>query len=100
MVIAEVSVVPIGTKTPSVSEYVAKAIKVLREEKGVKYQLTAMGTLMEGELDEVLEAAKKMHECLFDEDVKRVVSTIKIDDRRDKKLTISYKVESVMRKLE
>lgn len=100
MVIAEVSVVPIGTKTPSVSEYVAKAIKVLREEKGVKYQLTAMGTLVEGELDEVLEAAKKMHECLFDEDVKRVISTIRIDDRRDKKLTISYKVESVMRKLE
>ncbi len=100
MVIAEVSVVPIGTKTPSVREYVAKAIKVLREEKGVKYQLTAMGTLVEGELDEVLEAAKKMHECLFDKDVKRVVSTIRIDDRRDKKLTISYKVESVMRKLE
>ncbi len=72
MVIAEVSVVPIGTKTPSVSEYVAKAIKVLREEKGVKYQLTAMGTLVESELDEVLEAAKEMHECLFDEDVKRV----------------------------
>ncbi len=100
MVIAEVSIVPIGTKTPSVSEYVAKAIKVLREEKGVKYQLTAMGTLVEGELDEVLEAVKKMHECLFDEDVKRVVSTIRIDDRRDKMLTISYKIESVMKKLE
>lgn len=100
MVIAEVSVVPMGTKTPSVSEYVAKALKVLREEKRVKYQLTAMGTLLEGELDEVLEAAKKMHECLFDEDVKRVISTIRIDDRRDKMLTISYKVESVMKKLE
>jgi uncharacterized protein (TIGR00106 family) len=100
MVIAEVSVVPIGTKTPSASEYVAKAIKVLSEEKGVKYQLTAMGTLMEGELDDVLEAAKKMHECIFDEDVKRVISTIRIDDRRDKTLTIGYKVESVMKKLE
>ena len=99
MVIAEVSVVPMGTKTPSVSEYVAKALKVLREEKGVKYQLTAMGTLLEGDLDEVLEVAKKMHQCLFDEDVKRVVSTIRIDDRRDKMLTISYKVESVMKKL-
>ena len=100
MVIAEVSVVPMGTKTPSASEYVAKAIKVLREERGIKYQLTAMGTLLEGELDEVLEAAKKMHECLFDEDVKRVVSTIRLDERRDKMLTISYKVESVMKKLE
>ena len=100
MVIAEVSVVPMGTKTPSASKYVAKAIKVLREEKGVKYQLTAMGTLLEGELDKVLEAAKKMHECLFDEDVKRVVSTIRLDERRDKMLTIDYKVESVMKKLE
>jgi len=100
MVIAEVSLVPMGTKTPSTSKYVAKALKVLREEKGVKYQLTAMGTLLEGDLNEVLEVAKKMHQCLFDEDVKRVVSTIRIDDRRDKMLTISYKVESVMKKLE
>jgi uncharacterized protein (TIGR00106 family) len=100
MVIAEVSVVPMGTKTPSASKYVAKALKVLSEEKGVKYQLTAMGTILEGELDAVLEAAKKMHQCLFDEDVKRVVSTIRLDDRRDKMLTISYKVESVMKKLE
>jgi len=99
MVIAEVSVVPIGTRTPSVSKYVAKALKVLAEEKGVTYQLTAMGTLIEGELDEVLKAAKKMHECLFDEDIKRVVSTIKIDERRDKSLSMSYKVESVMKKL-
>ncbi|HEY87711.1 MAG TPA: MTH1187 family thiamine-binding protein [Dehalococcoidia bacterium] len=99
MVIAEVSLVPMGTKTPSASKYVAKALKVLRKEKGLKYQLTAMGTLLEGDLNEVLEVAKKMHQCLFDEDVKRVVSTIRIDDRRDKMLTIDYKVESVMKKL-
>ena len=99
MVIAEVTVVPIGTKTPSVSQYVARAIKVLNEEKGVKYQLTAMGTLLEGELDDVLSAAKKMHQCLFDEDVKRAVSTIRIDERRDNTLDMSYKVESVMKKL-
>ena len=99
MVIAEVSVIPMGTKTPSASEYVARAIKLLRQEKGVKYQLTAMGTLVQGELDEVLEAVKKMHECLFDEEVKRVVTTIRLDDRRDKQLTMDYKVESVMKKL-
>ena len=99
MVIAEVSVIPIGTKTPSVSKYVAKAIKILTQEKEVKYQLTAMGTLVEGELDAVLGAVKKMHERTFDEEVKRVVTTIRIDDRRDKASTISYKVESVMKKL-
>ena len=99
MVIAEVSLIPMGTKTPSVSEYVAKAIKVLSREKSVNYQLTAMGTLLEGELDEVLEVVKKMHQCIFSEEVKRVVTTIKIDDRRDKVPTMGYKVESVMEKL-
>lgn len=99
MVIAEVSVVPVGAKTPSLSAYVAKAVKVLSQEKGIKYQLTAMGTLLEGELDEVLRVVKRMHECLFDGEVKRVVTTVSIDDRRDKVLTISYKVESVMKKI-
>ncbi len=99
MVTAEVSITPIGTKTPSASEYVAKAIKVLRQQKGVKYQLTAMGTLLEGELSEVFDAVKRMHESVFDEEVKRVVTSITIDDRHDKKLTIDYKVQSVMEKL-
>ena len=99
MVIAEIALIPMGTKTPSVSEYVAKTVKVLSQEKGIKYQLTAMGTIVEGELDRVLEAVKKMHQCIFDEGVKRVVTTIRIDDRRDKVPTMGYKVESVMKKL-
>ena len=99
MVIAEVSVIPMGTKTPSVSEYVAKAIKALMDQKNVKYQLTAMGTILEGELSEVLGAVKMMHESVFGEKVKRVVTRITIDDRRDKRLTMDYKVQSVMKKL-
>jgi len=99
MVIAEVSVIPMGTKTPSASDYVARAMKALAQEKRVKYQLTAMGTLLEGDLGEVLEAAKRMHEGVFGEDIKRVVTHITIDDRRDKRLTMDYKVQSVMKKL-
>ena len=99
MVIAEVSVMPVGTKTPSVSEYVAKAIKTIRQQESVKYQLTAMGTLLEGELSDVLELTKVIHLSVFDEEVKRVVTSIKIDDRRDKISTIDYKVQSVMKKL-
>jgi len=99
MVIAEVTVIPIGTKTPSASKYVAKAIKTLRQQKGINYQLTAMGTLLEGDMNEVFDAVKIMHESVFDEEVKRVVTRITIDDRRDKKLTIDYKVQSVIKKL-
>ncbi len=99
MVIAEVSIIPIGTKTPSVSESVAKAIKTLTQEKNVEYQLTAMGTIFEGELSQVLDVVKRMHESVFGEEVKRVVTRITIDDRRDRKLTMDYKVQSVMKKL-
>jgi len=99
MVIAEVSVVPVGTKTPSVSRYVAKAIKILEEQKKVKYEVTAMGTILEGELEDVLDAVRKMHNSLFGGEVKRVVTRITIDDRRDKKISLDYKVRSVKEKL-
>jgi uncharacterized protein (TIGR00106 family) len=99
MVIAEVSIVPVGTKTASVSKYVAKAFETLKEHEKVKYQLTAMGTLLEGKLNDVLESIKLMHNSVFNEEVTRVVTNIKIDDRRDKELSLDYKVQSVLKKL-
>lgn len=99
MVIAEVSIIPIGTKTPSVSKYVARAVKTVMQQKKVKYQLMAMGTLLEGDLGDVLEATKRMHESVFGKDIQRVVTKITIDDRRDKQPTMEYKVQSVMKKL-
>ncbi len=98
MVIATVSVVPVGTKTPSLSGYVAKALRAVTQAEGVNYQLMSMGTILERELDVVLAAVSKMHETLFDPEVQRVLTTVTIDDRRDKKPTMAYKVESVMRK--
>jgi uncharacterized protein (TIGR00106 family) len=100
MAIAEVSIVPLGTKTPSVSQYVARALKVLEQEKDMKYELTAMGTVLEGDLDGVLAVARKMHHAVFGEGVVRVLTTIKIDDRRDKPQTMKAKVNSVKGKLQ
>lgn len=40
MAIAEVTIAPLGTGSPSVSRYVAECHKVLAQEKGLKYQLT------------------------------------------------------------
>ena len=99
MVIAEISVVPLGTKTTSVSQYVARAVKVLEQEKDIKYEMTAMGTIIEGDLDKILAAVKKMHERTFGEGVVRVVTTIKIDDRRDKAQGMKEKVDSLKKKL-
>ena len=99
MAIAEISVVPLGTKTPSVSRYVARAVRVLEREKDIKYELTAMGTVIEGDLDKILAVVKKMHEETFGDGVARVLTTIKIDDRRDKPQSMKAKVNSLKKKL-
>lgn len=99
MVVAEVAVIPIGTEGPSLSKHVARSLEEL-EELDVKYELTSSGTILEGELEEILEVARKMHEKVFGEDISRVVTTIQIDDRRDKTLSIEGKRRSVKEKLE
>jgi uncharacterized protein (TIGR00106 family) len=99
MAIAEVSVIPLGTKSPSVSQYVARAVKVLEQEKGIRYEMTAMGTIIEGDLDRILEAVKKMHEGTFREGVARVITTVEIDDRRDKVQGMKAKLDSLKKKL-
>ncbi len=99
MAMLEISVVPVGTASPSLSRYVAGAVKTLKEARGVKYELTPMGTVIEGELDTLLDCARKMHRAGFGEGVKRVVTTIKIDDRLDKPPTMSGKISAVWSKL-
>jgi uncharacterized protein (TIGR00106 family) len=99
MAIVEVSVVPLGTKTPSVSQYVARAVRILQQEEGIEYELTAMGTIIEGDLDRILAAVREMHEGVFGEGVVRVLTTIKIDDRRDKPQTVKAKLDSIKKKL-
>ena len=98
MAIAEVSVVPVGTKTASLSTYVAGVLKAL-ENEGAKYQLTPMGTIVEGDMEEILRLVGKIHGAAFGEGVERVVTAIKIDDRRDKPLTSEGKIRSAQEKL-
>lgn len=99
MAIMEITVIPLGTGDTSLSKYVAACHKVLKEEKHLKYQLTPMSTILEGELDHLLEVAKKLHEVPFLEGEMRVATTIRIDDRRDKAITMERKISAVQEKL-
>jgi uncharacterized protein (TIGR00106 family) len=99
MAIAEIKILPSGTKTPSVSQYVARAVKVLENEKNIKYEMTAMGTIIEADLDRILTLVKKMHEATFGEGVARVITMIEIDDRRDKSQGMKQKLDSLKKKL-
>ena len=96
-VIAEVSIVPIGTEDPSLSVYIADSIQVLEGKKDLTYRLTPMGTIIEGPLPKVMDAIQEMHEVPFSEGVLRVVTNIKIDDRRDKVSSMLAKVQSVLK---
>ena len=98
MVIAEITVTPLGTGSPSLSRYVAECARVL-DESGVNHTLTPMGSVIEGTLDEILEVIRKVHSAPFSMGVHRVSTRIVIDERRDKDITGRDKVESVQKKL-
>src|SRR4030042_6632617 len=95
--VAEISVVPVGTGSAGLSQYVAACLDVLQGREDISYRLTPMGTVLEGPLDIILEVARKMHEAPFDKGVSRVVTSLKIDERRDKLGTMAGKVESVLK---
>jgi uncharacterized protein (TIGR00106 family) len=97
MAVGEISVVPVGGGSPSVSTQVARCLDVL-DETGLRYELTAMATIVQGDTRAILDAAARMHESAFGEGIVRVLTTVKIDERRDKELTINGKVEAVRRK--
>ena len=97
MAVVQVSVVPVGTSTASISHHVAHCLDVL-ETTDLRYELSPMGTVIEGDLRKILEAVAKMHEGTFGNDVVRVLTTLIIDERRDKPLTMAGKLEAVRRR--
>ncbi len=103
MAIVDVTVIPVGTESPSVSHYVADIQKVLKkyEEQGdIRFQLTPMNTIIEGDLPKLFEVIQAMHEVPFEKGLARVCTNIRIDDRRDKKRKMEDKVARVESLLE
>lgn len=77
----EIAVYPLGTGKASVTREISAVFDVL-EQCGLTYEITVMGTIIEGTLDELFALARKLHDVVFSEKVWRVVTVIKIDDRR------------------
>ncbi|WP_054842052.1 MTH1187 family thiamine-binding protein [Vulcanisaeta distributa] len=96
-VIVEIAVDPIGTGSPSVGDYIKIAIDVIRR-SGYKYEIGPMGTSVELPSVEALgKLLQDIHDTLYKAGIKRIVTTVRIDDRRDKAITMAYKVERVSR---
>ncbi len=98
MAIMEISVVPLGLGQPSVGEYIAAVVKYL-EDENIPHELTDMGTVVHGQPETLLRVARALHELPFKQGVKRVMTHISIDDRRDKEVFLGDKKKSVRARL-
>ncbi len=94
MLIVELSVVPLGTGSTSVSPFVRTALEIIKK-SGLNYEVNPMGTCIQGNWDRIFSTIKEIHETLAQMGCARILTTIKIDDRRDKEQTMKMKVAKV-----
>lgn len=87
---AEVQVIPIGSGV-SVREEVKRAHRIL-EESGLHVELHSNGSNMEGELADILDAVRRVHETLHAEGTTRIASFVKIGTRTDKEPSLARKL--------
>ena len=79
--LAELEIVPIGTKSASLSRLLSTVASLI-DQSGLDYRVGPMGTTVEGDWDRVMQVAKQCHQAML-QAADRVMTTIKIDDRRD-----------------
>ena len=96
VILLEFSITPLS-KGESVSKYVARSLDII-DKSGLDYRLNPMGTVIEGEWDEVLDVVKKCFDRMR-KDCDRITTSIKVDYRKGKSGRITAKIESVEKRL-
>ena len=96
MVLLEFSMSPL-TKGESVSRYVARSLDII-DRSGLPYQLTPMGTIIEGEWEQVMGVVTACFEAMK-ADCPRIGTNIKIDYRAGPAGRLTSKVASVQEKV-
>jgi uncharacterized protein (TIGR00106 family) len=96
MVLLEFSMSPLG-KGESVSEFVSRSLDII-DKSGVPYRLNPMGTVLEGEWDEVFAVVRQCYERMK-KDCNRISCSIKVDYRKGHSGRLVSKVASVEKTL-
>ena len=100
MATADLTVLALGRKGASASEYIAEIQRRLGAQQRVKFRMHAMGTSLEGSTDDILAVVGEMHAIPFDQGIPRVYTVLKLDERRDRPdQTLDDKVRSVEARL-
>ena len=79
MAVADISVIPEGVK--NIYDAVDRAIEVIKE-SGLKYEVDAMSTAVEGSLDDILNLIKKIHKTMFDYGSKGILTNLRIQESK------------------
>ena len=94
-IIAEISTFPVGVGT-SLSKYVKHAVKAIDNFSGIRVVHHPMGTVIEADnLETILEVVKKAHNAIASTGAERIITQIRIDDRRDKARKMEDKVKAI-----
>jgi uncharacterized protein (TIGR00106 family) len=94
--LAEFTIVPIGVGS-SIGNQLAEVLKIV-DASGMPYKINPMGTVVEGEWDDVMKLIKKCHLSVMKEG-ERALTTISLDDRKGKPGRIDEKVKSIERRI-
>ncbi len=101
MATAELTVLGLGREDPSLSELIALIQRRLAAQDAVRYELGAMGTMLEGERAEILALVGELHAIPFELGLPRAYTVLKLDERIDKPgQTLDDKLASVRRRLD
>ena len=95
-VLLEFSMTPLD-KGESVGDYVARSLDIV-DKSGLDYRLNPMGTVLEGEWDEVMDVVKKCYERMS-QDCSRISVSRKIAARRNQSGRLAGKIDSVEKRL-
>lgn len=94
--LAEFSIIPIGTGS-SIGDQIARVLKIV-DASGLPYRINPMGTVVEGEWDDIMQLIRNCHETVL-KTGERVVTSISIDDRKGKANRIEEKIKSIERRI-
>jgi uncharacterized protein (TIGR00106 family) len=99
MATADFTVIPLGVGG-GVSEYLAEVHRRLEAQDLVAFRMHGMGTLLDGEAEDIFRLVAEMHAVPFELGVPRVYTILKLDERRDQPArTNADKERSVQEKL-
>ncbi|HTU14163.1 MAG TPA: MTH1187 family thiamine-binding protein [Solirubrobacterales bacterium] len=96
---ADLTVLPIGREGASVGDILVEIQHHLEAQDKVRFEMHAMGTSLEGDVDEIFRLAAELHRLPLEAGLPRVYTVLKVDQRTDKPQTLESKVESVTRRL-